>query len=300
MQNPWNTTEKLMHRYSHPHGFCGIAIAVVAVGMMAYGLATAPGTPETKTPPPPPNSVQYDDDGGVISSQTYDAATNTWITKGRELTAEQKAEKAKVAELRTQMLDNLNTTPEDRVKAYEEYAASYSDAAHKDVDPRFDELGRTNDEQANARGMFGSRAYVDTQNELAKDKLSQDTAIADQSVMAKEQLASNDRTYWANMLNQIDSGARADTVAQSQITKNMSDSANQSYAGTLANYNMQNSNTLAKWQIEQAKSASYINSGSSMAGGLMYLYGGKTGGSGSQSKVGKNLSSGNMSGGLYA
>jgi hypothetical protein len=257
----------------------GVAALAVGIGSMAYGMATAPGSPELQKPPAPPNSVQYDDDGGVISSQTYDAATNTWITKGRELTEEQKVEKAKVAELRTQMLDNLNTTPEDRVKAYEEYAASYSDAAHKDVDPRFADLGRTNDEQANARGMFGSRAYVDTQNELAKDKLTQDANIADQAVMAKEQLANNDRTYWSNMLNQIDSGARADAITQSQISKNMTDSANQSYSGVLAANNMANNSIMDKWKADQAKSASYVSSGSSMAGGLMYLYGGQTSGS---------------------
>jgi hypothetical protein len=249
------------------------AVSAVSVGMMAYGMASAPGSPEIQKPPPPPNSVQYDDDGGVISSQTYDAATNTWVTKGRELTEEQKAEKAKVAELRTKMLDNLNTTPEDRVKAYEEYAQSYSDAAHKDIDPRFTELGRINDEQANARGMFGSRAYVDAQNELAKDKLTQDANIADQAVMAKNQLADNDRNYWSNMLQQIDSGARSDALAQSQITKNMTDAANQSYSGVLADNSMRNNSIMDKWKSDQAKSASYINAGSNMAGGLMYLYG---------------------------
>jgi hypothetical protein len=263
-------------------GMAEIAIAalVIGAGTAAYGMATAPGAPKTQTPPPPPNSVQYGDDGGVLSSQTYDAATNTWITKGRELTDAQKAEKAKLGELRTKMVDNLNTTPEDRVKAYNEYRDTYAANAHSVTDPAFDRLNRNSDEQANSTGMYGSRAYADTKGLLAQDKLTQDANIADQATMAKEQLASNDRSFYANMLNQIDSGARSDTLAQNEIANGQSNAASQKYAGTLGQYQAMNSSILAQNQAEQARSASYVSAGSNMAGGLMYLYGGKSGGVG--------------------
>ncbi|WP_298272752.1 hypothetical protein [Geobacter sp.] len=190
------------------------------------------------------------------------------------------ADKATLAELRTQMLDNLNKTPEDRVAAYDAYAKSFSDSMHADVDPRFQKLERGTDEQANATGMFGSRAYVDTKSELAKDKLATDTDIANQATMAKESLANNDRQFWAGMLDQIDSGARADKITTAQINQSAASTAAQNYAGTLGYYSAKNANRLAEWEAKQARSASYVNAGSNLAGGLLYLYGGKTGGGG--------------------
>lgn len=354
MNNSWNSFERLLHRCDHPPQFCGIVIAitaVAAVGMTAYGMATAPGAPKTQSAPPPSSSVQYGDDGEVISTQSYDEKTNTWITKGRNseptkvddpgpeptqptdgfsrtvyqaahgVTYEQdladwkekkkaydeykpahdkwaadkaksEEDKKKLSDLRTKMLDNLNTTPEDRVKAYAEYQQKFADAAHRDIDPRFAKIERTADEQANATGMFGSRAYVDTKSELTNDKLRTDQDIASQAVLAGEQLASNDRSYYANMLNQIDNGARADTLAASQIAKNSSDVSNQQYAGLLANNQMQNNNIMSKWQTQQAQSASYVNAGSNLAGGLLYLYGNKSGGGKSASTYNASKPSG--------
>jgi hypothetical protein len=80
------------------------------------------------------------------------------------------------------------------------------------------------------------------------------------------------------MLNQIDSGGRADTLTASQVAKNTSDINNQNYAGVLGQYAAQNNNILQKWQFDQAKSASYVNAGTGLAGGLLYLYGNKSGG----------------------
>lgn len=206
-------------------------------------------------------------------SAGYQAKHDKWAADK----AQREEDKTKLAGIRTQVLDNLNATPEDRKAAYEEYAKNFADAAHRDVDPRFAKIERSTDEQANATGMFGSRAYVDTKAELAKDKAAQDTDIATQAGMAKESLANNDRTYWMNMLNQIDSGQRADTLAQAQISKNTADIANQNYAGTLGYYQMQNANRAAECETKQRLSASYANAGTGLAGGLLYLYGNKSG-----------------------
>lgn len=344
----------------------GVGALAIAAGTTAYSMATAPGSPNMQAPPPPANSVQYDDNGEVISSQTWNPAINKWEIRGRnpepqkpatewasKITGdyakdmqdptikaevekryaahvagdpqgvadhsggwrqeeygkmykeapaaleqykkedadyqakhaawqkgvdERKADKQKLADLRTKMLDNLNTTPEDRVKAYAEYQNALSNSAHSEVDPRFAKIERSTDEQANATGMFGSRAYVDTKAELAKDKLKVDTDIATGAAMGKEQLAANDRAYWAGMLNQIDNGARADNLAASQISKNASDVATQQYAGVLGQAAVSNSNIFTKWQADQARSASYANAGTGLAGGLLYLYGNKSGG----------------------
>ena len=257
--------------------WCGVA---VAAGSLAMGVAGSMGASRggaSTTPPPPASSVTYNEDGVAETTQSYDAATNTWITKRAPLTEAQKADKAKIAELRTKMIDNLNTTPEDRVAAYNEYQQKFSDAAHSDVDPKFAKIARVNDEQANSTGMMGSRAYVDTKNELTKDQLKTDTDIATQAALAKEQLANTDRSFYASMLNQIDSGARADTLAQSQITQQVANDNNQKYANSLGAYTASNSAALANWQAQQAKSASYTSAGTGMAGGLLYLYGKQNG-----------------------
>lgn len=300
-------------------GIAAIA-AVAAVGTTIYSLSNQPGY---SSPPPPSSSVQYGEDGEVTSTQTYDAATNTWITRSgssepqkptapnrdsyitgydennnpvydnekynadlkkqndeydtkhaewQKTVDQKKADKQKLADLRTKMLDNLNTTPEDRIKAYAEYQQAYADSAHATADPAFQKIVRSSDEKANATGMFGSRAYVDTQAELTKAKTDQDTSIANSAAMAKEQLADTDRTYWSNMLNQIDSGARADVLTNAQVAKSNADITNQQYAGILGQYQAQNTIN----QLKQQQTASYANAGTNLAGGLLYLYGNKS------------------------
>lgn len=346
-------------------GIMAIA-AVGALGMTAYGIATAPGAPAVSSPPPPSNYVQYGEDGGVVSRQVYDEASNTWTTYGansepqkpanewaanitgdynkdmqnasvsaeverqynkhvqgdpygvskhgggwrmeayqalvanapatletynkdladynekysdwQKQVEQNKVDKAKLADIKSGLLENLSQTPADRTAAYDKYAQDYSAAVHADVDPRFQKIARTEDENANATGMMGSRAYVDTKAELDKLKTQQDTDIATQSTMAKEQLASNDNTYWANLLNQIDSGARADTITRSQALQTASNANAQNYAGTLGYYNAKNSTALADWENKQKLSASYTNAGTGLAGGLLYLYGNRSGG----------------------
>jgi hypothetical protein len=90
--------------------------------------------------------------------------------------------------------------------------------------------------------------------------------------MAGEQLAANDRQFYANMLNQIDSGARSDTLAAAQVAQNTANIGAQQYAGTLAQYTANNAIT----QQNNARMSSMANSGSNLAGGLMYLYGNKS------------------------
>ena len=309
-----------------------MSIAVLAVGgtfiglgLTAYGMATAPGSPNVQSSSPS-NSISYDADGNVTSTQTYDTKTNTWVTRAGDgkPTAPEKpqapvaadfnnpadyqaaldkystgqdeyeqslaqydkdlktwqagkdqkaADKIKLADLRTKMIDNLNASPEDRVKAYDAYQQAYSDAAHRDIDPRFDKIDRNINEQSNATGMFGSRAYVDTKNELNRDRLNTNNDIANQAVMAKETLANNDRNFYSNMLGQIDNGARADTLASAQVAQSNANTGLQQTAATLASNGANNSATLAKWQADQSRSASYANAGTGLAGGLLYLYG---------------------------
>lgn len=466
----------------------------IAAGTTAYGIASAPGSPSVQSPPPAPNSVAYGDDGGIISSQTYDAATNTWVTRSgnsapvkpkdignapnmadystepmfdgetgiqsagagtdnseyqralsdyeskkaqydkdmaqyntdyaawetkkkardeaaaldkqrsdqqwadyaknqqrsdqeylyvqeqrkkndemlAQFQAEQEktkaeletqynalaaqvaqgkqlsdADRAKLVALRDQMQANINQTPADRQAAYEEYKKKYSASMHSEIDPQFQQMNANAEEGAISRGLFGSRAYVDSKDLLAKDEIKSNTNIADRATMASEELANSDRQYWANLLGQanagiqnIDSlqsqiaanlaaGKRADvstmagiqsninqyglsgqqlgtqsiqgilsgmneqTALQNQIQNNAAANAranalnsaqisniysgigSQGYQNQLAGTNMANNNAMALYGVNSGRAASYANTGTNMAGGLMYLYGQK-------------------------
>lgn len=365
--------------FSHQEYFCGYviaAVAIVGIGMTAYGMATAPGAPPVQTPPPPPNSTVYDENGGILSRQVFDAGKNEWITYGPnsepprpssewalKLTgdyekdrkdpgikaeierrynehvagdpagvakhaigwrreeygnmfrdaptmqeqaktdladyqtkydawtadkAARDADKAKLAGLRTEALGNLNELSPERQAQIENFGTAYADSMHRDLDPRYAKTVHNEEEQANARGMFGSRAYVDTKAELGQIKANQDTDIANQASMAKETLTSNDRQYWANLLNQIDSGQRADSITASQINKSNSDIASQNYAGTLGYYSAKNNSILADWEAQRQRAASYTQAGTGLANGMLYLYGGMKGGGGGGGGGGKS------------
>lgn len=194
--------------------------------------------------------------------------------------AQRLADKETLARIKSDTLKNLDQTPEDRKAAYEKYAQDFAAAAHSTADPQFEKMSRNEEERANTTGMMGSRSYVDTKAELADVKTKQDTDISTQAAMAKEQLASNDRNYWMGLLDQIDSGQRADTLASIQRNKTAADMTNQNYAGTLGYYSTINNNRMAQWEAERQKSAAYSQAGSGMANGLLYLYGGMGSGGG--------------------
>jgi len=312
----WYFGNRVMNR--HRPEFCGYVIAaaaIIGVGTSIYSVVTAPDAPQTQTPPPPPNSTVYGDDGEILSRQVFDSEKNEWITYGpnsepqkpKEIKpgeagydqyqtdladynvkhdkweadkAQRAADKEKLAGIRTQALDNLNQTPADRLAAYDEYAQKFADSAHRTADPAFDKALRGEEERANATGMMGSRAYVDTKAELADVKAQQDTDISTQAALAKEQLAANDRNYWANLLSQIDAGARADAITSAQVGKTSSDIASQNYAGTMGYYGALNNNRLTEWEAKRQKNAAISQVGSSTANGLLYLYGGMKGGGG--------------------
>ncbi len=190
------------------------------------------------------------------------------------------ADTAARAEIRSKMLANLNQTPEDRLKAYDQYAQSFSDVMHRDVDKRYQDIVRSSEENLSARGMMGSRAYADTMGRLAGDKTAQDTDIANQATMAKEQLASNDRGYYLNVLNSLDAGARADSMTALEKANSANNAAISGNAVNMANYNLMTSGRLTQWQNEVNKNQQMADTSLNTATGLAYLYGYKNPGGG--------------------
>lgn len=230
-----------------------------------------PGGPAKPTAPTKP--ANYDQELADWQKQ-YD----TWQAQQDQ----QAKDKATINKLRDQYLSNLSQTPEDRLKAYDDYAKAVSDTMHASVDPQFVQDNQQIQENMNARGMTGSRAYVDTMSQFEKDKLASDTNIANYAAQAKESLAQNDRNYWLNALDQIDSGQRADAALTTQQEGQAMQGAQMGTAALVGAYGAQLNANNQRAQGYEALGNTAVNT----ATGLAYLYGyrnpgSKLGGTGS-------------------
>lgn len=269
------------------------ATAAAGIGAAVYSASQRPDIPE---PPPPTNYYSYDDEGNLETVQEWDPERNAYVTKvdpepDKEKAPEKwaewndrqekkKKEKAARDSIRQQMLSNLDKTPEERMKAYEEYAQTFSDAMHRDVDRRYKETTSAKEEEMAARGLYGSRAYVDTMAELAREKTEADLDIAERATLAKEDLAARDRNYWMNMLNQVDSGRRADALTALKKTNTAMQGAQMGSAGIMGRYAADTSNRLNDWRIKTDNARQIGSDLSNTATGLAFLYGyGGAGGS---------------------
>jgi hypothetical protein len=169
-----------------------------------------PKRPKVPPPPDPSGYIWYDDEGNLAGEMGFDKASNAYIYKPKQATPEELAQRKQLGDLRSQYYGYLEDTPAETIQRAEDYAKRYSESLHKDVDRRFEEAGRSVNEGMEARGMFGSRAYVDMLAELDRNKREADVGIANEAAMAKESLIQNDRAYWLNAINAIESGRGAD------------------------------------------------------------------------------------------
>ena len=155
---------------------------IVGVGAGIYFAATA-DTPEYPTPTAA-NYYYYNEDGTLDYKLTWDEERQGYIYQTYS-TDEEKEEDAKRDEIRAKMLDYLDSTPEDRIKAYDEYAETFSAALQREVDDSYEGIKSSTEEDMARRGMTGSRADVDTTAALAGEKLEADTEVAESAEMAK-------------------------------------------------------------------------------------------------------------------
>jgi len=257
-----------------------ITTAVASVGTAAYTMTRK--APDIPAAPPPASYYSYGEDGRV-TEQVWDASKNSYVSQTRwespEKEAEYKAEQKKREGIRKQMLDNIAKTPEDRVKAYEEYAKTFSESMHRDVDPRFEKLREAELERMERQGLTGSKAYADILSELNKEKTEADTDISEKAALAKEELANTDRNYWLTVLQNMDAGARADTLESMQRQKIAQEGANQATAGLMGAYAADASAKLTSWKERMENLRTGGNTLSNTATGLAFLYGYNKGGS---------------------
>ncbi len=249
------------------------AAAVVTAGVSVYSAATAPGPPDIPAPPPPASYYSYDENGNPAGQQVWDAAQNAYVYKPAPLTDAQKADLAQRQEIRNKMLANINQTPEDRVKAYDEYAKTFSDVMHTDVDKRYTERRDQISENMNSRGLFGSKAYVDSMTQLNQDKNLIDTDIAQKAALAKEQLAQQDQDSYLRTLAQLDAGTKTDALIASQKANTAAQGATAGTAAIMGAANLNSNNILKSWDIESQNNRANTKNYNDSASGLAYLYG---------------------------
>ncbi len=149
------------------------------------------------------------------------------------------------------MLDNLSETPEDRVKAYEEYGRVFAQTMREEAIPAIEEY-------MEKRGMTGSSAHGEAVGETEAD-------IARTSALAKEDLKMRDMNYWLTVLGATEGAGRADEALAIQKAGLLQQGAHMATAPLMARYAA---------EVERA------NLGMQRAGnimdtstGLMFLYG---------------------------
>ncbi len=250
-----------------------LAGAAIMGGAAVASMATAPKAPDIPPAPPPSSYYSYDESGNPAGEQVWDASKNAYVYKPAPLTEEQKAQRAKREQMKAQLLSNLGKTPEDRVRAYDEYAKTFSEAMHKDVDKQYAETKQAEEENMNARGLFGSKAYVDSMAKLREEKATTDTDIARQAVLAKENLASTDRQFWLNELNALESQGNTEYAQALEGQRTAQQGANMGTAAVLGSYNASVNPTIDLWKTRMAQNASDTQTLGNTAAGLAFLYG---------------------------
>lgn len=255
------------------------AAAVATAGVAVYSAVTAPDPPDIPPPPQPASYYSQDEQGNPAEEQVWDASRNAYVYKPKPLTEEQKQELAVRQEIRIGRLGEINKTPDEWVTAANDYAKTFADVMHKDVDRRYDDRRRAINEEMEARGLFGSRAYVDKQTELDKEKGEIDTNIAQKSTLAKEDLIQRNKNFALQTIAEMDAGKKMDAIIASQNVEASRMGAQLGTASLMGNYATETSNKLKTWEMESANSRNLTSSLNDTASGLAFLYGYNKGGS---------------------
>ena len=192
-----------------------------------------------------------------------------------------------------QLIDEANYESVANPK-YSAYANAFTNRMQTKADEDYGKLVRSTDETMFARGIGGSRAYVDLAAEREKDKQTLNQDINAQGILAGEQLSQWDKDFAARMVQGVDTGERADLLsglqAQNQGANVASNTNAQRSADQAYNYNAIVNKWAARIGAMQQNSANMMDTST----GLMYLYGlNKGGGGGGGSNIWSNKNSAN-------
>ncbi|HSW64238.1 MAG TPA: hypothetical protein VLH56_13165 [Dissulfurispiraceae bacterium] len=255
----------------------------------------SPKVQPAPVPPPPPSyiSYSYDDDGNPIidQQQIFDAATNTYKYIPRELSAQEKDERKEISAMRSAALENFKNiaslTPEQQDAKYAEYSSAYKSAALREFNPIYEKTARDIDEQAAARGMMGSRAYVDTLAELNDSRTKREMEVAEDATLLGRNLYREDVDRAGNLYTGLKGLTRADDAYALQKQS----AAAGIHSGYEAAQQARHNSALSAWATQQEIASRNASAKAGMLGsigmGLGYLLGGPLGGLFSGAKAGK-------------
>jgi hypothetical protein len=268
----------------------GSAIAGVAgTAMNMFGGGDAPdigfaAPGNVSDTPITTSSSGYDAWGNPVNvaSSSYDPKTKSFSSSEGALSPQEIAQRQKEGALRDQLLTSLSraSSEAEKDKVYQDYFDAYSQSLHRDVDYQQEQAYKKINEDMAARGMTGSRAYVDTLDSLAREKSLADTDIANKSQLGKMQLYSDDYNRWLATLGREYGQQNTyvqQTLAKLGLASNNQGMANQMTLGTYNAQNAANQNYASllnnQYAVNSASNASTSKSLTDTAVGLGYLYG---------------------------
>jgi hypothetical protein len=260
------------------------AAAVIGAGVSIYQATR--GTPSIR-PQTPAGSIDY----VTGYRQRWDRATNSYIYEkipdsqlSPEALEERKkaeAEEAKKKKIRDQYLGYLDKDPDAWLEAGEKIKQAYTEAISEDVEEKWEESRKWEEEQAEKKGLTGSKSYADIMAEMEEDKLKTEQNIAQQAELLKESKLQSEREFAAGLVGQLDTGLSADAALALKKQQLAGESAQTATAAQYAKAMAEYQGDLQKWQQRQQLGKTLMDTGA----GLAFLYGYTGGGN---TTLGKN------------
>lgn len=116
----------------------------------------------------------YDTYGNLVNkgSYEYNSATGKYELKAGDLSGQEKAMRANLAQNIEGLISTVGTTPDAFVRYAKELSESYSQAGERRLEEQYEKTQSRLEESLARRGMTGSRAYADLTSEMEGEKLS--------------------------------------------------------------------------------------------------------------------------------
>ena len=153
-----------------------IGTAVGAIGgAIIGGAAGLFGKKKRKAPKRASSTVYgYDTYGNLVNkgSYEYNKATGKYELKASELSGQEKAMRANLAQNIAGLISTVGTTPDAFVRYAKELSESYSKAGERRLEEQYEKTQSRLEESLARRGLSTSRASADLASELQGEKMS--------------------------------------------------------------------------------------------------------------------------------
>lgn len=152
----------------------GTAIGAIG-GAIIGGVAGAFGKKKMKAPKRASSTVYgYDTYGNLVNkgSYEYNKATGKYELKAGDLSGQEKAMRANLAQNIARLISTVGTTPDAFVRYAKELSESYSQAGERLLEEQYEKTQSRLEESLARRGLSTSRASADLASELQGEKMS--------------------------------------------------------------------------------------------------------------------------------